>query len=159
MSESDEPLDTRVFPFIWVAVRLGRRGETIWPSPSSLDEVTSTVDPPVWVSSSCDSNRMAWRTPASLSSSLSSGELFWRAAAFFLGDLLRLRLVPDPRLEVGGSIFGLALGAGFIGDLDVDAVDMVVLDGFDGVLAVGCGFTVGFAMEADFEFMNPTSVG
>ena len=65
-----------------------------------------------------------------------------------------MRLVLDLRVEVG-----LVVGVGFVGDLDVDAVDVVALDGFDGVLAVDWGFAVGFAMEADLEFMNPASVG
>jgi len=69
-----------------------------------------------------------------------------------------LRLVVDLRL-VGGPIFGLVVGVGLAGDLDVDVVDVVGLDGFDSVLAVGWGFAAGFAREADLEFMNPASVG
>ena len=72
----------------------------------------------------------------SLSSSPSSKGLLWRAAALFLGDFLRLDFVGDLRLEVGGPIFGI-MGVGFVEDLDVDAVDVVALDGFDGILVVG----------------------
>lgn len=78
------------------------------------------------------------------------------AAALFLGAFFRLRLVVDPRLVVGGPIFGLVVDLGLAGDLDADDVD---LDGFGGVLPVGWGFAVGFAIEADLEFMNPASVG
>lgn len=159
MSEFDEPLDVQIFRLAWVAVRLSREGDTIWSSSSSLDEVTSMADPPVWVSSSCDSNRMARRASAPLSSSLSYKGLFRRAALFFLGDLVRLRLVVDFRLEVGGPIFGSTVCVGFVEDLAVDSVDVVAFGGFDRVLAVGWGFAVGFAMEADLAFMNPASVG
>ena len=95
-----------------------------------------------------------------LPSSLSSEGLSLRGAFhFFLGLSVRLRLATDPRSEGGGPIFGLAVGVGLAGDLDLDAVDVVDVDSFGAVLAVGWGFAVGFPMEADLLFMNPASVG
>ena len=92
-----------------------------------------------------------------LLSSLSSEGLSLRGAPLFFWRLfVCLRLVVDLRSEAGGPIFGLAVGVGLSGDLDVDVVDV---NGFGAVLAVGWGFAVGFAMEADLVFMNPASVG
>lgn len=95
------------------------------------------MDPVVRVPSSCDSNRIAWRAPTSLSlsPSLSSEGLFWRAPAFFLGLLVCLCLVAD--LRFGVLIFGLAVGVGFVEDLDGDAVDTAASDDFVGILVVG----------------------
>lgn len=92
-----------------------------------------------------------------LLSSLSPRGLSLRGAScFFLALFVRLGLVVDLGSEAGGPIFGLAVDAGLTGDLDVDVVDV---DGFDAVLAIGWGFTVGFTMEVDLVFMNPASVG
>ena len=66
--------------------------------------------------------------------------------------------MPDLCFGVGGPIFSLVVGVGFVGDLDKGVVDVAALGGFGGVLAVGC-FAVEFAMEVDLEFMNPESVG
>lgn len=100
---------------------------------------------------------MARRAPVSLSPSLSSEGLFSRVISLllFLGLFVRLRLAADLRLEAGGPIFELSADA----CLEVDAPDAVDLDDFSVVLAVGWGFAVGLAMEADLELMNPASVG
>ena len=107
---------------------------------------------------------MAWRAPGSLSSSLSPKGFLWRVGGFFLGDSVRLRLLSDLRLEdlrfeVGGPIFSLVGVVVLAGDLDV--VDVVASDVLCVVvaLAVGWGFALGFAIEADLELMNPASVG
>ena len=95
---------------------------------------------------------MAWKAPVLLPSSLPSEGLSLRGASrFFLGLAVRLGLAVGLRLEAGGPIFGLAVDVGLTGDLGVDAVDVVDADDF--------GFALVFAMEADFVFMNPASVG
>lgn len=78
---------------------------------------------------------------------------------FPLGVFPWLPLVLDPRVLFGGPIFGLTEAAGFVSDFDEDATAVLVLGGFDGVLAVDWGPTLGFIIEADAEFMNPASVG
>lgn len=86
---------------------------------------------------------MALKAPGSLSSSLSSGGAFLRVGAFFLGDFLgdfvRLRLLPDPRLAgcpISSSVVVLAE------DLDADALDVVGvtdLGVFDVVVTLAVG--------------------